>query len=767
MKYKIDLLPHNIRLFNKGWKLFKKHSKLALCSPTGTGKSYLASEFIHKCTPQKNDRALVFSPTSITEDQFLKADTDIRERATFFSYQGLDSENTKNTISFFKKNFNVTLIVLDEFHRLGAEKWGSWIKRIQKKFPGVPIIGSSATPNRYTDGFRNMADEIFDGIIVEYTLQQAIKDGVLPKPNYHTVFVEPKHDLKSLTKRIKKSKDKAVVEELQKDVSRASLHWDNTDGPIPVLAQYLRKGDFKGIVFCEQIKEIAPTMKLVTKWFNDSRIKNKFSKKLKFTQVHSKQPEKEQERAIKNFREDSNKDYFHIIFCVNILNESFHDDNLTFGMFLRSTESPNVYMQQLGRVMTVGGSRLNPTVFDFVCNIQSIRIKNTGGSVEISGSETTNLKEEFVDVINMYNHRLRMEKILEAIEYKLQPWNYMYEKLKKLIVSGVNYLDIKNTDENLFKWVVSQIYGRKKLPDEKVALLEALNIPWTGISELSLLEYKKNILILHNKLRKNRLSKKDKSVLRDVLNYVRIVRRREKLNRRHQFSYSRSRKILLFEKYIEPYYIPANATWNLHFKKYEKCVKKYPFILTYRSYNGIPLNTEQKEAVKWAKCQRINIWKRKVKISKEILNYRIKKLLSINFCLDTLDAYAYEAISKLKAEDMSEKYQKDIKFKARSRLWFFNIKKYVKGNQFPDYFSKKTIKACKIAFLKIEKKKHIFGRNSPVKQYNLQGKYIATFKSLAEATFSITGNRNGNIGLCCKGILKTAYGFKWEYANNG
>lgn len=50
-----------------------------------------------------------------------------------------------------------------------------------------------------------------------------------------------------------------------------------------------------------------------------------------------------------------------------------------------------------------------------------------------------------------------------------------------------------------------------------------------------------------------------------------------------------------------------------------------------------------------------------------------------------------------------------------------------------------------------------------VLQFDLDGNIIATHKSTLEIERCL-GFNNGNIGKCCRGIYKTAYGFIWRYA---
>lgn len=50
-----------------------------------------------------------------------------------------------------------------------------------------------------------------------------------------------------------------------------------------------------------------------------------------------------------------------------------------------------------------------------------------------------------------------------------------------------------------------------------------------------------------------------------------------------------------------------------------------------------------------------------------------------------------------------------------------------------------------------------------VNQYSVDDKLIKTFPSICEVR-RVLGFATGNISKCCKGILKSAYGFKWKYA---
>jgi hypothetical protein len=53
---------------------------------------------------------------------------------------------------------------------------------------------------------------------------------------------------------------------------------------------------------------------------------------------------------------------------------------------------------------------------------------------------------------------------------------------------------------------------------------------------------------------------------------------------------------------------------------------------------------------------------------------------------------------------------------------------------------------------------------NPVSQYDKSGGFIQDFESMALAYKSVGKDaKTGHIGSCCKGTLKTSYGFVWKY----
>ena len=55
-------------------------------------------------------------------------------------------------------------------------------------------------------------------------------------------------------------------------------------------------------------------------------------------------------------------------------------------------------------------------------------------------------------------------------------------------------------------------------------------------------------------------------------------------------------------------------------------------------------------------------------------------------------------------------------------------------------------------------------RRKPINQYDLQGNFIKTWNSGTEIEKTL-GFTHTNITKCCRDKIKTAYGYKWQYAN--
>ena len=95
--------------------------------------------------------------------------------------------------------------------------------------------------------------------------------------------------------------------------------------------------------------------------------------------AHSRMKKSEIDQTFGTF-EQSKETCF--IYTVDLLNEGAHIDGVDTVIMFRKTESPTVFLQQLGRALTTNSAGDRITVFDFVANHVNIQVKSDGaGSV--------------------------------------------------------------------------------------------------------------------------------------------------------------------------------------------------------------------------------------------------------------------------------------------------------------------------------------------------------------------------------------------------
>ena len=157
------LFEHNARVYKAALAEMERYGKAAIIHPTGTGKSYIAFKLI---ADHPDTVVLWISPSEYifkTQIEGLKKnDPDFSlENVHFFTYAKLMccTEAQLAEIAGLEPSY----IILDEFHRAGAECWGESTVALLKLCPNAKLLGLTATNIRYLDNNRDMAEELFDG----------------------------------------------------------------------------------------------------------------------------------------------------------------------------------------------------------------------------------------------------------------------------------------------------------------------------------------------------------------------------------------------------------------------------------------------------------------------------------------------------------------------------------------------------------------------------------------------------------------------------
>lgn len=345
-----------------------------LISATGTGKTYASAFAIRKLFADnlfRGKKALFLSHREQINRQALKSykrvfgenipmallsgtENDIRKarQASFlFSTMNMMAKEEIRE-QFGQKEFSV--IVLDECHRSGAE---SYQKIINYFRPGL-LLGMSASPER-TDSFDVF--KLFDhNIACEVRLQQALENDMLCPFHYFGIT------------------DLEIEGEDITDLKRfRHLTSDRRVKYILDRAEYYGySGDrVKGLIFCSRKEEA-------------KELSDKFNQTGRYRTVmlSGDNSQSEREDAIERLVSDDRKDYLDYIFTVDIFNEGVDVPEINQVILLRPTESPIIFVQQLGRGLRKAEGKEFVIILDFIGNYQT----NYMIPIALSGDRTGN-----------------------------------------------------------------------------------------------------------------------------------------------------------------------------------------------------------------------------------------------------------------------------------------------------------------------------------------------------------------------------------------
>lgn len=440
------LFPHNQKVYDRVLSYFEETNKVAVVQATGTGKGYLASEFINVAF--KNKKVLILAPNNDILTNYEKS-LGIKpgDRIYTYSYPQImtwykswkdkkDSSAESKLVYFVN---NIDLLIVDEFHRLGAKEWGVacrfLIENLDKR--GKKILGLTATPVRYNDLVRlsqdeyeeqdakkrnrNMADEIFEGNLVQgVNLEEAVYSRILPSfkyvlgsYGYETALSEAYERLEDM-RQIYGSSNKSI-RDLEKNLKEIAEKFGPEKENLRKVIQKEIKDLVpyqKWIVFCSSAEQLKSIDDDLAYWFGKSINKYKSGvtideSKLNLYSVYSDEPTKENKANLEAFY-DADRG-LNIIKCINKLNEGAHVANITGIIMLRGTQSPIVYLQQIGRALSAGNKN-NPIIFDFMGNFENMQ-KVANGEDEFIGSI-----RKSAQMVSEYNNGSRQPEFLTPSE---------------------------------------------------------------------------------------------------------------------------------------------------------------------------------------------------------------------------------------------------------------------------------------------------------------------------------------------------------------
>lgn len=474
----ISLFEYNQTAYTSAAAMLAQRGKAAVIHPTGTGKSFIAFKL---CEEHPDKRMCWLAPSEyifLTQAENLKkTGAELPENILFYTYARLSMMSGEEL-----REIRPDYIILDEFHRAGAEVWGRAVCSLLALFPEVPLLGLSATNIRYLDNQRDMAEELFGGNIAsEISLSEAIVRGILTPPKYVLSVFRYQGQLEQYEARIAKAKTRAVRDKAQAVLEELRRALEMSDGLDEVFRRHMENRSGKYLVFCANVRHMKEMLSMAPEWFA------KVDKAPHIYSVTSDDPETSREFAA--FKADSSA-HLKLLFCIDMLNEGIHVDGIDGVILLRPTVSPIIYKQQIGRALSAGADK-RTVIFDIVlnienlCSIDSIREEMDEiaayycehGMSDCVVNDRFEVIDEVRDCIRLFD---RLNDTLSA------SWELMFASAKKYYEENGDLRVPKGylTEDgyHLGCWIRTQrnnyFNDPEALPQWRVELLESIGMCW-------------------------------------------------------------------------------------------------------------------------------------------------------------------------------------------------------------------------------------------------------------------------------------------------
>lgn len=294
---------------------------------------------------------------------FMNSTKETKKDIIFASVQSLGKEKYLNERYFDKGYFDY--IVVDEFHHAVSKNYQNIINYFNPKF----MLGLTATPDRLDN--KDVFSICDYNKVYEATLKTAIDKGWLVPFRYYGIYDESVNYDK-----VEYKNGKYNEKELEKALSinnRAEL----------ILKHYKKYKSTRALGFCTS-KSHAEFM---AKYFNENGVPS-------CAVYSSSEGEYNEERsiALKKLRDED----INVIFSVDMFNEGLDIKSIDMVMFLRPTESPTVFLQQLGRGLRKDKNKKYLNVLDFIGNFKKANLVPylLTGESKIRESNTTTIPSE-------------------------------------------------------------------------------------------------------------------------------------------------------------------------------------------------------------------------------------------------------------------------------------------------------------------------------------------------------------------------------------
>ena len=438
---------------------------------TGVGKTYLAA-----FDSKSYERVLFVAHREEILKQAAASFRNVRNSEDYGFFTGEEKSTDKSVIfasvatlgrseylseKYFAPDY-FQYLVIDEFHHAVNEQY----QRIVKYFKPQFLLGLTATPERM-DG-RNIYELCDYNVPYEISLKDAINKGMLVPFHYYGIYDDTDYSGLHLIRG--RYDEKELNETYIGNVHRHDL----------IYKYYCKYGSKKALGFC------------CSRAHAEEMAKEFCERGIPSVAVYSNANgtySEERGKAIEKLKSGE----IRVIFSVDMFNEGVDITSVDMVMFLRPTESPIVFLQQLGRGLRRSKGKEYLNVLDFIGNYEKagrVRFLLTGRTLGKNEYYNPADRSVFPDdclidfdmkLIDLFsemdkkhlkikdqirNEYYRVKELLGRIPSRMDLFTYMDDDIYRVAIT--------HSKDNPFKRYLD---FRKELGD----LLEEENVLYSGI----------------------------------------------------------------------------------------------------------------------------------------------------------------------------------------------------------------------------------------------------------------------------------------------
>lgn len=333
---------------------------------TGIGKTYLAA-----FDSAKYKRVLFVAHREEILKQAVVSFKNVRNSADYGFFDGKEKDRDKSVIfasvatlgrteylneTYFPADY-FEYVIIDEFHHAVTDQYRRIVEYFQPQF----LLGLTATPERM-DG-KNIYEICDYNVPYQISLKEAINKGMLVPFHYYGVYDETDYSGLRIVK------GRYDEQELNQAYIGNERRYD-------LIYKYYRKyRSLRAIGFC------------CSRQHAEDMAKEFCQRGIASAAVYSGENGAYAEERNEAIRKLKNGE-IRVIFSVDMFNEGMDIASLDMVMFLRPTESPVVFLQQLGRGLRLYKGKEYLNVLDFIGNYE----KAGKAPLLLSGEQSFNKK---------------------------------------------------------------------------------------------------------------------------------------------------------------------------------------------------------------------------------------------------------------------------------------------------------------------------------------------------------------------------------------